>query len=355
MLSVVIPCRNERQHIETCVRSVLRQERPSGGMEVIIADGLSDDGTREVLDCLAKEHPELHVVDNPHRVTPCAMNTGITQARGNYIAILGAHCHYASNYLRTCVELLDEHPEASCAGGPIVSVGKSLFGQAVAAAMSHPIGIGNAKHRYPDFEGYAEGAGFPVFRREVFETIGLYDETLVRNQDDELNYRLIKQGGKVFLSPRARSTYFVRESLGSLFRQYFGYGYWKVAVIKKHRMPASFRHLIPPVFVSGLLGLGMTTFFVPENWRLVLLIVPCLYILILYGVGLYQMSHTGWKVSMLFPIAAGAMHFAYALGFIWGVLRGPKASAQAQAYIEDRTLAKPVETGSVHLKITNLR
>lgn len=352
MLSVVIPCRNERHHIEVCIRSVLAQDRPPGGLEVIVADGLSNDGTREILDQLAKEHHELKIIDNASRVTPCGMNAGITQARGQYIAILGAHCNYASNYLRTCVELLDRHPEVSCVGGPIVSVGRSPFGQSVAAAMSHPVGIGNAKHRYPDYEGYAEGACYPVFRREVFETIGLYDETLVRNQDDELNYRLAKQGGKVFLSSRARATYFVRENLGSLFRQYFEYGYWKVAVIRKHGSPASFRHLIPPVFISGLSGLGTTTFFVPDSWRLGMLLVPCLYVLVLGGVGLYQMFRGGWKVGLLFPIAAATMHFAYAFGFLWGVACGPRLSPMVQkeqASVEGTALTKSVETRSAHL------
>ena len=210
MISVIVPCFNEKQHIEACVRSLLCQEPPAGGLEIIVVDGLSDDGTRDILRKLASQHSELRIVDNPGRTTPRGMNIGIRAARGGYVAILGAHCDYAMDYLRTCVELLDEHPEASCVGGPIVSQGRSLFGQAVAAAMSHPVGIGNAKHRHPHYEGYAEGACYPVFRREIFDQIGFYDETLVRNQDDELNYRLAKFGGKVFLSPRARSTYFVQ-------------------------------------------------------------------------------------------------------------------------------------------------
>lgn len=330
MLSVVIPCRNERQHIEACVRSILDQERPSGGMEIIVADGLSDDGTRDSLERLAKDYPELRVVDNPRRVTPCAMNAGIREARGKYIAILGAHCDYASNYLRTCVELLEEHPEASCVGGPIVSAGKSLFGQAVAAAMSHPIGIGNARHRHPNYEGYAEGACYPVFRKEIFEKIGLYDEMLVRNQDDELNYRLTKQGGKVFLSPRARSTYFVRETVKSLFRQYFEYGYWRVAVIRKHRIPASFRHLVPPTFVIGLVGSLTLAPFVPLGWRLALLAGPSAYGFILCSLGLHLSRRTGWKVGCLFPMAVSTMHIAYGIGFLWGFLQGAQASRAEQ-------------------------
>jgi succinoglycan biosynthesis protein ExoA len=326
MLSVIIPCRNELRHIEVCVRSILAQERPSGGMEVIVADGLSNDGTREILQRLVQEHPELRVVDNPRLVTPCAMNAGIREARGQYIAILGAHCDYAVDYLKTCVELLDEHPEVSCVGGPIISAGRSFFGQAVAAAMSHPVGIGNARHRHPNFEGYAEGACYPVFRKEVFERIGLYDEMLVRNQDDELNFRLTKQGGKVFLSPRARSTYFVRETVSSLFRQYFEYGYWRVAVIRKHRMPASFRHLIPLIFLIGLIASFTLAVIVPDGWRLLMLAGPTLYVLILGAVGLSLSRRAGWKAGALFPVAAATMHIAYATGFIWGLIKRAQAS-----------------------------
>jgi GT2 family glycosyltransferase len=304
-------------------------------MEVIVVDGLSDDGTREILERLTQQHSEVRVVDNPRRITPCAMNAGIREACGQYIAILGAHCEYASDYLKTCVELLDEHPEVSCAGGPIISAGKSVFGQAVAAAMAHPVGIGNATHRHPDFEGYAEGACYPVFRREIFEEIGLYDEMLVRNQDDELNYRLTKHGRKVFLSPRARSTYFVRETIHSLFRQYFEYGYWRVAVIRKHRMPASFRHLVPPAFVIGLVGLLILAPLVPIGWRLALLAGPCLYGLILCGVGLSLSRRVGWRVGCLFPVAAATMHLAYGIGFMWGVLCGAQVSGAEQVSTKD--------------------
>ena len=330
LLSAIIPCRNERRYIEACIRSILSQERPPGGMEVIVADGLSDDGTREILERLAKEHPELRVVDNPRRVTPCAMNAGIREAHGRYIAILGAHCDYASDYLRVCADLLHEHPEAGCVGGPIISVGKSFFGQAVAAAMSHPVGIGNARHRHPDFEGYAEGACFPVFRREVFEQVGLYDEMLVRNQDDELNYRFTKQGGKVFLSPRARATYFVRETVASLFRQYFEYGYWRVAVLRKHRVPASFRQIVPPLFMSFMAASVIVGLFLPGWWKLMAGVLPVLYGAALLIAGVMQKGNLNWRVVVLFPVAASILHVAYAWGVLRGIIKGADHSRQSE-------------------------
>jgi succinoglycan biosynthesis protein ExoA len=321
MLSVVMPCRNESQHIAACVRSILGQERPPGGIEVIVVDGVSDDGTREILETLAKEYPELRVVDNPRRITPCAMNEGIREARGQYIAILGAHCQYASDYLSTCVALLHEHPEVCCVGGPAVSTGKGLFGQAVAAAMSHPVGIGNAKHRYPTYEGYAEGACYPVFRREVFEKVGFYDEMLVRNQDDELNYRLAKHGEKIFISPRARYSYFIRETPSRLFRQYFEYGYWRVAVLRKHRIPASLRQIVPPLFMGIMVTSVIVGLSLPGWWRLTAAAIPMLYAVTLLSVGITQSGKTGWRVALLFPVAAAIMHVAYAMGFVRAMMK----------------------------------
>jgi len=328
MLSVVVPCFNEKMHIDVSVRSILAQERPCEGLEIIVADGGSDDGTRDILRILASQFSELRIVDNPGRITPQAMNAGIRAARGRYVAILGAHCHYASDYLRTCVELLEEHPEATCVGGPIVSKGTSPFGQAVAAAMSNFVGIGNAKHRHPDYEGYAEGACYPVFRREIFEQIGFYDENLVRNQDDELNYRLTKSGGKVFLSPRARSTYFVRETVRALFRQYFHYGYWRVAVLRKHRIPASLRQIVPPLFMACMLAIAVLGLLLPGWWRITAAVLPLVYVATLCVVGVWAVGKAGWRVAFLFPVAAAIMHAAYAAGFVWGILRNPKRIAR---------------------------
>lgn len=329
MISVIIPSFNERNHIEVSVGSLLQQERPPGGLEIIVVDGFSSDGTRDILMTLAAAHPEVRLVDNMQRITPCGMNAGIRAARGRYLAILGGHAHYARDYLRTCVELLDEHPEASCVGGPIVSKGVSPFGKAVAAAMSHPVGIGNAKHRHPNYEGYAEGACYPMFRKEVFEKIGLYDEQLLRNQDDELNYRLAQQGEKVYISPRARCTYFVRETPSQLFRQYFQYGYWRVAVLRKHRLPASIRQVVPPVFMSFMLAVAIVgLLLLPGWWRLTAGVLPVVYGVTLLGVGAGNVGKVGWRVALLFPIAAVIMHAAYASGFAAGLIKRTKRMAQ---------------------------
>jgi len=321
--SIVVPCRNEKGHIETCIESILRQQLPARDLEVIVADGMSEDGTREILMRMAEQDSRLRMVDNPSKTTPSGFNAGIQAAKGQYIGILGAHTQYAPDYVRTCVTLLEEHPEVCCTGGPIISQGRSSFGRAVAAVMSHPVGVGNARHRFPDYEGYAEGACYPMFRREVFEKVGLYDENLIRNQDDEFNYRLTRAGEKVFISPRARCTYFVRETPSQLFRQYFQYGFWRVAVLRKHRLPASLRQLLPPLFWMMTVVSLLAALLLPGKWmHTAAAVLPVAYGVMLLGAGVGGALTRGWQVGLIFPAAAFIMHTAYAAGFSWGIVNG---------------------------------
>ena len=320
-VSVIVPCRNEKENIEGCLRSILSQEYPKGEIEFIVVDGMSDDGTRDILLRVMEEDSRLKIVDNPRRITPCARNIGIREARGEYIAILDAHTIYAPSYILACVKLLEEHPEICCAGGPIVSLGKGLFGRATAVAMSHPLGVGNAKHRFPNYEGYAEGACFPVFRKEIFDKIGLFDEDLVRNQDDEFNFRVALSGEKVFISPRAQCTYYVRETPSELFWQFFQYGYYRVVVLRKHRLSISLRHFAPIILFSvmGLLFLGC--FSLSGWWAILGGVLPVMYASMLFLGGMWVAGKEGIDVGLMFSIAAFVMHFSYAIGFGSAVIK----------------------------------
>jgi succinoglycan biosynthesis protein ExoA len=302
-VSVVVPCRNERTHIEACLRSVLSQTLPPDEVEIIVVDGRSDDGTRAILDLLEAKVPNLTLLDNPGRITPVAMNLGIRAARGEFVAILGAHTIYPPGYLEVCLDLMQAHPEADCVGGSITHEAETPFGQAVALAMAHPFGMGKAPHRNPDHEGYAEGACFPVFRRAVFDRVGFYDEALVRNQDDEFNLRLTRHGGRVWLSPHARAAYHVRESLPALFRQFFEYGYWRTAVLRRHRFKSLPRRFVP---AAGLAVFLITVVLAALNggvWTALAAGLLLLYLVTLLGVG--------WTL-------AGVR----ALGFYWALIAG---------------------------------
>ena len=321
-ISVIVPCRNEEKCIATSVQSILAQEGLGDDFEVIVVDGMSQDETRKILARIARHSANLRIINNRAQTTPCAMNRGIEAARGRYVAILGAHAEYACDYLRTCLDLLNEHPDVCCVGGPIHSVGISPFGRAVASVMAHPVGVGNARHRHPTYEGYAEGACYPVFRKEVFDKVGLYDEVLMRNQDDEFNYRLSRYGEKIFISPRARCRYFVRETPSQLFRQYFQYGYWRVAVLRKHRRPASLRQVVPPLFMSCMCAVAVLGQVLPGWWRLSAAVLPVGYGATLLIVGASEVRKAGCRVACLFPVAAAIIHTAYAAGFACSVLKG---------------------------------
>jgi succinoglycan biosynthesis protein ExoA len=324
-ISVVIPCRNERDHIEIVMRSILDQQPPDGGFEVIVADGMSDDGTREILGALAKVDQRLRVVDNPARTTSCGMNAGIQQARGEYIAIMGAHNRYASDYLKSSLEISRE-TSADNVGGSMTCVGGILSGsresrlqKAIAIAHHSRFSAGGACWHDPDYEGPTDTVFGGFYRREVFEKIGLFDESLVRNQDDELNFRLTRSGGVIWHSPRIRSWYYPRASLRALFRQYLQYGYWKVRVIQKHRRPASIRHLVPGLFVASSIALPLLGIFYAAAFWLWLAMIGLYLCCDLVAAAATAARH-GWNYFPILLVVFPCYHFGYGAGFLCGVI-----------------------------------
>ena len=199
-ISVVMIVRNEGPFIARSIQQVLAQDYPRDRMEIIVADGMSDDNTREILAQYRAKYPFIQMVDNPKRIVASGLNVAIGCARGELIVHIDGHGEVATDFVSQVVRLMDEHPEAWSGGGPIVHAGTNRFGEAVAVAMSHPLGVGLATHRFPNYEGYVEGAHFPTFRKWIFDRIGNFDEQLVRTEDDEFNYRIAPR-------PAARFTY----------------------------------------------------------------------------------------------------------------------------------------------------
>ena len=221
-VSVVIPCRNEKGHIESCVRTMLSQAPPEGGFEVIVADGMSDDGTRELLSQLARAHPALRVLDNTGGIVSTGLNAAIRAAQGQIIVRADVHTAYAPDYLRECVAVLKESG-ADNVGGPWSAVGDGYVGRGIAAVFHSPFGSGGARAHNPQYEGEVDTVYLGCWWRSLFDRIGGFDEELVRNQDDELNLRLKRAGGTVWQSTRIRSWYRPRNSLRRLFQQYIQY------------------------------------------------------------------------------------------------------------------------------------
>jgi len=315
-VSIIVPCRNERNHIETVIKSILAQKPPLGGFEIIVADGMSDDGTREILWRLSKDC-RLQIVDNPGLIVSKGLNAAIRQAKGQVIVRMDAHTEYAPDYVFNCVEIL-RATGADNVGGPWLARGTGIVGRAIAAAFRSPFSFGGRRGHNPNYEGIIDTVYLGCWPRNVFERIGMFDEELLRNQDDEFNLRLTRAGGKVWQSPRIRSWYTPRSSLFALLRQYMQYGYWKVRVIQKHKLPASVRHLIPAAFILSLIVVTPAYFWWPFAAKAWWLLVG------IYGLcnliaSLLAASVSEWKLFPFLPLVFACYHFGYGYGFLRGL------------------------------------
>jgi glycosyltransferase involved in cell wall biosynthesis len=319
IISIIVCTRNEELYIGRCLDSLVNQKGINGNFEVLVIDGMSDDKTPQIIEKFSTIFNFVKHFENRAIFKPQAVNLGFKEARGMFIAICDAHTIYDSNYISTLIQVMEEHPEAQCVGGPIVSIGETDFGKATAIAMSSLFGVGNAKHRFPAYEGYAEMACFPLFRREVFDMIGYYDERFIINHDDEYCFRLNRKGGKVYLSSRAKSFYFVRNSPFKLFKQYFTYGLWQIATIKKHKIPIALRQLAPSTFFFIMLIIFVLGVILELFWIAILL--PVLYIITLLTIGLVYSFNKGFLISKYIPLSIFILHFSYAIGFVWGIIK----------------------------------
>ncbi len=257
-VSVIVPCRNEAPWIDAFLDSALSQRLPAGWqMQVVVADGGSDDGTRRHLDARAAAEPRLHVVDNPDRHTAGGLNRALRAADGEFVVRLDVHTTYAPDYVQRCVEAL-QRTGAAAVGGPWrahVGTGRA---EAIALAWGSRFGSGGAASRRLDHTGPVDTVYLGAWRRETLQALGGFDEALLRTEDDDLNLRIVRSGGIVWQDADIRSWYRPRASFGALAAQMYQYGYWKWPLIRKHRIPASPRHLVPALYVGGvaLLALG---------------------------------------------------------------------------------------------------
>lgn len=317
-VTVVVPTYNEEAYIGECLDSLIKSDYPTGHFEVLVLDGGSDDGSRDTVLGLARQHDFVRLLDNPRRIAAAAVNTGIQNARGNVIIILSGHSYVAPDFISQNVLYLSKSG-AACVGGPIHSISHSFLGKTISLAMSSPFGVGNALFRYSHKEQYVDTVAFGAYRREVFDGVGLFDEDLVYNEDDEFNSRLRKRGGKIFLTPEIESFYHSRTSLGQLWRQYFHYGYGKVRVIQRHRQAAMVRHFVPFAFVSTLLVSGLLGLFSAVLLRVFLLVLRS-YLAVSLLFSLRISATNGWCHLPVLPVAFACLHFGYGLGFMAGLL-----------------------------------
>jgi glycosyltransferase involved in cell wall biosynthesis len=320
-VSVIMPCRNEAGGLARCLDSIIANDHPKERLEVLMVDGMSDDGTREIIAGYLPRYPFLHLLDNPRKITPAALNLGILRAQGEIIVRMDAHNQYPAHYISGLVAWLQKSG-ADNVGGLWITLpaNDTPKARAIAAALSHPFGVGNAHYRIGTSEPrFVDTVPFGCYRRAIFDRIGLFDETLVRNQDDELNLRLIRSGGRILLVPEIVSYYTARDTLKKVWRMYYQYGYFKPQVVQKIGRVMTVRQMMPALFILALFGsAALAPAF--QEMRIVFHGLVFVYLTadVIFSVPtlLRQGIRTGLALGGVFPV----LHFSYGLGFLKGAL-----------------------------------
>jgi len=319
-VTVIMPIRNEATFIERSLGAVLAQDYPADQLEVLIADGMSRDGTREIVARMAEAHPRIAVavVDNPGNTVPTGFNRALARARGEVVVRVDGHCIIGPEYVSKCVAAL-RASGAENVGGRIEHLGEGNIGRAIARARGSRF-AGGSRYNYSDREEWVETVYLGTWPRRVFESIGGFDEEQVRNQDDEFNYRLRSRGGKILLVPHIVSTCYTRSTFGSLWRQYYEYGYWKVRVMQKHPRQMRPRQFVPPAFVASLvISLLAAPLWTVGAWSLGL--TAASYTAVNLAASWRGTRGEPWGARLLVPVAYAVLHVAWGTGFLVGLVR----------------------------------
>lgn len=317
-ISVVMPVYNEEKYIENCIDSLLLQDYPQECMEWIFVDGMSSDRTRELIGAYIEKYPKLiKLLSNPNKTVPYAMNIGIKEAKGKYIVRLDAHADYNKDYISKCVYYLDT-TDADNVGGVAETKSKGFVGNAIAKMLSSRFGVGNSEFRTNGESGYVDTVPFGAFRREVFEKWGGYDERLTRNQDNEMNYRIRKNGGKIYLSSDIKLSYYCRDSIKGISDMAVKNGMWNVITMKLCPGSMGVRHFIPLAFLLSLIILPIAGIIYHPIWWLFALEMALYFTLdFLFSAKQASGIKEFFLLVLLFPI----FHITYGAGSLKGILK----------------------------------
>ncbi len=319
-VSVIMPIRNEGEYLRGALDSVIRQDYPPEKMEILVVDGMSEDETRAILAEYQEKNDRLFIFDNPRYIVPTGMNIALQHARGKILIRVDGHCEIAPDYVQRCVYYL-QNDLADGVGGPMETIGQTNMAQMIAIAMSSPFGVGNSAFRTITGKTmFSDTVPFPAYKRSVVEDAGGYDEELVRNQDDEYNYRLRERGYRILLAADVRSRYYSRSTITSLRRQYFQYGFWKVRVLQKHPRQMSLRQFVPVLLVAAIIFSLLAAFLHPIGLILLGLSLGS-YVLANFAASTITASQHGWSNLWLLPLGFGSIHFSYGLGFLAGLFK----------------------------------
>lgn len=318
-VSVIVPIRNEEAHVADCLTSLVGQTYPSSAYEIMVVDGRSSDRSLEIVGSFCKFHANVRCLDNPKAIAPCAMNLGIRMARGDVIIRADGHNTYPADYIQNCVKYLEE-TGADNVGGPWVTVPvtHSFEARLVAAVLTSPFGVGNSKVRIGSDEGFVETVPFGAFRRDVFERVGMYNEKLVRNQDNELNARIRQAGGKIYQAQALATHYHPISGLWKLLRITFRTSQWHLFTIRENRGAMGIRHLVPALFVAAAVGLLLASPF-SDLALLTFAVLVLVHLLAGAVMSAFRSDRYGTAVAFALPIACLAFHTSYGLGTLAGI------------------------------------
>jgi succinoglycan biosynthesis protein ExoA len=322
-VSVIIPCYNEEATICLLLEAIHNQTFPRAQMEVVVADGLSTDRTRQEIEKFRLTHPELfvRVVDNLRRTIPSGLNQAIQAAQGEFIVRLDAHSVPAADYVeRSEAALRAGHGDNVGGVWQIHPQGSDWMARSIAIAAAHPLGAGDARYRVGGKAQAVDTVPFGAYRKSLVERLGLYDETLLSNEDYEFNVRVRRSGGVIWLDPEIRSQYFARPDLPSLARQYFRYGYWKARMLRRYPGTIRWRQMLPPVFVLSIIVLGLLgLFYSPFLWLLAAEAGGYGLVLLLAGAQAAY-KHKFFPLLLGVPLAMITMHLSWGGAFLWSLI-----------------------------------
>ncbi|HEV2489268.1 MAG TPA: glycosyltransferase family 2 protein [Candidatus Acidoferrales bacterium] len=335
-ITVIVPCRNEEKFLGRCLGSIVRNDFPHDRLEVLVVDGMSEDGTWHIIQGFSRRFPFVRGLRNPKRITPAALNLGIQNASGEIIFRIDAHATVSPDYFRLCVEtLLDS--SADNVGGAMETLprGSGLVPLAIALSISHPFGVGNSSFRITNARPILTDTVFGgCYRREVFNRIGLFNERLPRGQDMEFNLRIIKAGGRILLDPRLKSAYFAAADLGSFWRHNFHDGQWAVLPFAYSSVvPIRLRHAVPLVFVLTTLTVALCSWWY-LSMRVFLYGLLTAYLTLSFG----SSAQSAWRARtyrlfFLMPLVFGIRHIAYGVGSAWGMIRLLRDAALLRRFV----------------------
>lgn len=325
LVTVIMPIRNESKFIKNGLNSVLSQTYPLKNLEIIIVDGMSNDDTKTIIQSITKDLQNVKVLDNPYLTVPFGFNIGLSESRGEIIIRVDGHCILNEDYIESCVNIINEK-KYECVGGAIKNSAQGIIGELINLAQSSVFGVGGVNFRKKIISGkFVDTLAFGAYRRKVFEEIGGYDVELKRNQDDEFNFRLIQNGGKIWLDPNVNSTYYPRSSIIKLFKQYFQYGLYKIRVFQKRRSFSSYRHLVPLSFVFLIVFLSIFSIQL-SLLPLITLFIFYFTLAFLFSIVEYISYRKSNNISLIpliafMPIIYFTLHLSYGLGNIIGIFK----------------------------------